>query len=76
MNQNKIKTYNIMKKEEIKDKIVKLIKFYKEEVEEYEDFLENSMEDSETNSVAKASLDRIKKFIDNLETLKSYCDEE
>ena len=75
MNQNKIKTYNIMTKEEIKNKIVRLIESYKEEIEEYEDFLENSMEDGETNSAAEASLDRIEEFINNLETLKSYCDE-
>jgi hypothetical protein len=76
MNQNKIKTYNIMTKKEIKNEIIRLIEFYKDEAEEYKDFLENSMEDGETNSAAEASLDRIEEFLNNLERLKSYCDEE
>lgn len=64
------------KAEEIKNEIIRLIEFYKDEAEEYKDFLENSMEDGETNSAAEASLDRIEEFLNNLERLKSYCDEE
>jgi hypothetical protein len=64
------------KVEEIKNEIIRLIEFYKDEAEEYKDFLENSMEDGETNSAAEASLDRIEEFLNNLERLKSYCDEE
>ena len=65
-----------MTKKEIKNEIIRLIEFYKDEAEEYKDFLENSMEDGETNSAAEASLDRIEEFLNNLERLKSYCDEE
>lgn len=64
------------KAEEIKNEIIRLIEFYKDEAEEYKEFLENSMEDGETNSAAEASLDRIEEFLNNLERLKSYCDEE
>ena len=57
-------------KEQIKNKIVEKINYYKEEIEEYEDFLENSMEDGEDNTSAETSIDRIKEFIYFLEELK------
>lgn len=60
-------------KEQIKNKIVEKINYYKEEIEEYEDFLENSMEDGEANTSAETSIDRIKEFIYFLEELKNYC---
>lgn len=60
-------------KEQIKDRIVEKINYYKEEIEEYEDFLENSMEDGETNTSAETSIDRIEEFIYFLEELKNYC---
>ena len=60
-------------KEQIKNKIVEKIHYYKEEIEEYEDFLENSMEDGEANTSAETSIDRIKEFIYFLEELKNYC---
>ena len=50
-------------KEQIKNKIVEKINYYKEEIEEYEDFLENSMKDGEANTSAETSIDRIKEFI-------------
>lgn len=60
-------------KEQIKNRIVEKINYYKEEIEEYEDFLENSMEDGEANTSAETSIDRIKEFIHFLEELKNYC---
>lgn len=57
-------------KEQIKNKIVEKINYYKEEIEEYEDFLENSMEDGEASTSAETSIDRIKEFIYFLEELK------
>lgn len=60
-------------KEQIKNRIVEKINYYKEEIEEYEDFLENSMEDGEANTSAETSIDRIKEFINFLEELKNYC---
>lgn len=57
-------------KEQIKNKIVEKINYYKEEIEEYEDFLENSMEDGESNTSAETSIDRTKEFIYFLEELK------
>jgi hypothetical protein len=57
-------------REQIKNKIVEKIKYYKEEIEEYEDFLENSMEDGEANTAAETSIDRIEEFIYFLEELK------
>lgn len=57
-------------KEQIKNKIVEKINYYKEEIEEYEDFLENSMEDGESNTSAETSIDRIKEFMYFLEELK------
>lgn len=62
------------KREQIKNKIVEKINYYKEEIEEYEDFLENSMEDGESNTAAETSIDRISEFISFLEELKNYCD--
>nr|DAX26220.1 MAG TPA: hypothetical protein [Caudoviricetes sp.] len=57
-------------REQIKNKIVEKIKYYKEEIEEYEDFLENSMEDGEANTSAETSIDRIEEFIYFLEELE------
>jgi hypothetical protein len=65
-----------MTKEEIKNKIIRLIEFYKDEIEDSKDFLENSMEDGETNTAVETSMFHMEEFIGQLETLKKYCDEE
>lgn len=57
------------------DKIVELIKYYKNQIEEYEELLEDSLEDGETNSIRETYVDIYTEFVKDLEKLKEYYNE-
>lgn len=58
------------------DKIKKLIDKYKEEIKEHEKTLRESIPTTETYIVQRTCIIAIEEFIEDLEELKKYCDDE
>jgi hypothetical protein len=54
------------------DKITALIEIYKQDVKDYEELLEDSSEDGETNTAWQTYIDAYSQFIEELEELKEY----
>nr|DAS39912.1 MAG TPA: hypothetical protein [Caudoviricetes sp.] len=57
------------------DKITVLIEIYKQDVKDYEELLEDSSEDGETNTAWQTYIDAYSQFIEELEELKEYYDD-
>ena len=60
----------------MKNKINKLISEYKQELKDHEKTLRESIPTTETYIVQRTCIIAIKKFIEDLEELKKYCDNE
>lgn len=58
------------------DKIVQLINRYKQELKEHEETLRESIPTTETYIVQRTCIIAIEEFIEDLEELKKYCDDE
>lgn len=58
------------------DKIKELIDKYKEEIKEHEKTLRESIPTTETYIVQRTCIIAIEEFIEDLEELKKYCDDE